>query len=252
MAEKNPVACNGPAQWGAAFFSIILFWHGISLLLDSPVLPVPGEAIAAFFSGFTRLYPHLQVSAFRVLGSLVIALSLGVPAGILIGRLRKLDAFTSPLLYLTYPIPKIALLPVLLGILGLGESPRYILISMIIFYQILVTTRDAVREVNRHLISSTISLGAGEKDLFTHVYFPAALPQIFTALRISLGTALSVLFLTETFNTNYGIGHYILDASMRGNYKDVFAGIMGMSLLGFALFITIDFAEKKICPWQGK
>ncbi len=83
-----------------------------------------------------------------------------------------------------------------------------------------------------------------------HVFIPACLPKIFTSLRISLGTAMAVLFLTETFATVRGIGFFILDASMRGRYQEVFAGIIAMSLMGLILFMIVDFLEKKICPWQ--
>lgn len=250
MAGGNLTIINKQTYWVVALFSLFAFWQGLSLVLQTPVLPTPSQALHTFIKNFSVIRPHLQVSAFRVVGSLAVALSLGVPIGLAVGRYRNLDAFTSPLIYLTYPIPKIALLPVLLGIMGLGESPKLFLISIIVFYQIVVTTRDAVREVNWNLICSITSLGAGEKDLIRYVFFPAALPRIFTALRISLGTALAVLFLTETFNTFQGIGHFILDASMRGNYKEVFAGIIGISLLGLILFVVIDITEKKICPWQ--
>ncbi len=238
-------------QWVAALLIIIILWELLSLILASPILPTPRKAFVTFIVLFERIWPHLWASSLRVVGSLIIALILAVPAGIATGRYRSLDALTSPLIYLTYPIPKIALLPVIMGIMGLGEAPRYFLISLIIFFQMLVTIRDAAREVSKQLVYSISSLGGGERDLLWHVFLPAALPKIFTSLRISLATALAVLFLTETFSTFRGLGYFILDASMRGRYDEVFAGIIGLSILGLFLFIIIDTLEKKICPWQG-
>lgn len=234
-----------------AFIFLLLFWAGLSLLLNRPVLPPPWLAIQTFVEKFhSHLLPHLLQSTFRVLVSLFIALILGSFSGLFIGRWSRVDSFTSPLIYLTYPIPKIALLPVLMGILGIGEASKIFLISLIIYYQILVTTRDAARDINKQIICSMVSLGGSEWDLIRHVFVPAALPKIFTSLRISLGTAMAVLFLTETFATTRGIGFYILDASMRGRYQEVFAGILAMSLLGLVLFVLVDILEKKICPWQ--
>lgn len=236
---------------GGSLIFLLLFWTLLSLILNKPVLPLPWEALETFFKTFTSLLlPHLLQSTFRVLVSLVIALFLGALSGLVIGRWSKIDDYASPLIYLTYPIPKIALLPVLMGIMGIGEASKIFLISLIIFFQIMVTTRDAVRGVNRQIVSSVVSLGASEKDLFQHVFIPASLPKIFTSLRISLGTAMAVLFLTETFATVRGIGYFILDASMRGRYQEVFAGIIAMSLLGLALFVVVDLLERKVCPWQ--
>ncbi len=236
---------------GGGLIFLLLFWTLLFLIINKPVLPPPWEALETFFKTFTSLLlPHLLQSTFRVLVSLVVALFLGALSGLVIGRWSKIDDYASPLIYLTYPIPKIALLPVLMGIMGIGEASKIFLISLIIFFQILVTTRDAVRGVNRQIVSSVVSLGASEKDLFQHVFIPASLPKIFTSLRISLGTAMAVLFLTETFATVRGIGYFILDASMRGRYQEVFAGIIAMSLLGLALFVAVDLLERKVCPWQ--
>lgn len=238
-------------EMGGAFVFLLFIWTLLSLLISKPVLPLPWEALETFWDTFTPiLLPHLMQSTFRVLTSLILALFMGALMGLVIGRWSKIDDYASPLIYLTYPIPKIALLPVLMGIMGIGEASKIFLISLIIFFQILVTTRDAVRGINRQIISSVTSLGASEKDLFQHVFIPATLPKIFTSLRISLGTAMAVLFLTETFATVRGIGFFILDASMRGRYQEVFAGIIAMSLLGLALFVVVDLMERKICPWQ--
>jgi len=234
-----------------AFLFLLLLWALLSFIINKPVLPTPWLSLSTFSRIFiSDLLPHLLQSTFRVMSSLIIALFLGTVSGMVIGRWKKIDNCASPVIYLTYPIPKIALLPVLMGILGIGETSKIFLISLIIFYQILVTTRDAVRDINKQIICSVVSLGASEWDLFKHVFIPASLPKIFTSLRISLGTAMAVLFLTETFATVRGIGYFILDASMRGRYQEVFAGIIAMSLLGLALFIVVDLLEKKICPWQ--
>lgn len=240
-----------PVELFFAFLFILVLWALLSVVINKPVLPAPWTALETFFKIFSsQIMPHLLQSIFRILTSLIIALLLGTACGLLFGRWDALDNCTSPLIYLTYPIPKIALLPVLIGILGIGEASKIFLISLIIFFQILVTTRDAVRNINQEIISSVLSLGAGEWDLFKHVLIPACLPKIFTSLRISLGTAMAVLFLTETFATVRGIGFFILDASMRGRYREVFAGIIAMSLMGLVLFMALDYLEKKACPWQ--
>jgi NitT/TauT family transport system permease protein len=88
--------------------------------------------------------------------------------------------------------------------------------------------------------------------MFRNVIIPASLPGILTALRISLGTALSVLFFTETFGTEFGLGYFIMDAWMRVNYIDMFSGILVLSIMGLLLFVLLDIIERVCCRWKNK
>lgn len=230
---------------------LLLLWQALAWAIQRPVLPPPLEAFQAlgqqFFQGMDY---HLAVSAWRVIASLGWATLLGVPLGLYLGRNQKWDRWAGPLVYLTYPLPKIVFLPIILVLLGLGDLSKIFLIGLIIFFQILVTTRDAARGVPKELIYSLKSLGAGEGQIYAHVIFPSCLPKILTALRVALGTAIAVLFFSETIATTSGIGYYVMDAWARVAYDDLFAGVMGMGGLGFALYLLLDWAEKKLCPWE--
>jgi len=153
------------------------------------------------------------------------------------------------MIYLTYPVPKVVLLPVFLIILGIGDVSKIVLITLIAFYLILVTTRDAAKNLERGYISSVQSLGAGSWDLYIHVFLPGCLPAILTSLRLGLGTAMAVLFLVETYATQEGIGFFIMDSMSRLNYEDMFAGIIGMGLMGFFLYLILDKVENLLCRW---
>jgi NitT/TauT family transport system permease protein len=120
---------------------------------------------------------------------------------------------------------------------------------MILFFQILVTTRDAVRNVSNYYILSLRSLGAGEKDVYWHVILPAIVPKILTAMRISIGTAIAVLFFAESFATTNGLGYVIIDSWSRANYEDLYSGIISMALLGFLLYVVVELLERKLCRW---
>ena len=95
------------------------------------------------------------------------------------------------------------------------------------------------------------SAGANKWQVIHHVTLPAILPQLLTSVRISLGTAVSVLFFVEGYGTEYGLGYYILDAWSRINYIDMYLGIMVISLMGFVLFILIDFLSDQLCKWSN-
>ncbi|MFP4015534.1 MAG: ABC transporter permease [Halanaerobiales bacterium] len=228
---------------------IILFWWLVALVVDNPVLPVPGDVFVTFYKLSSRLGVHIMASFYRIITGVGISLLIGIPLGLLIGRIKKVDKFAAPLIYLAYPVPKIAFLPLVLLFLGLGDVSKIFLISLIVFFQILVHARDAAREINDELILSVKSLGATDLQLFWKVVFPASLPRIFTAVRISTGTAIAVLFFTETFATFTGLGYFIMDAWTRVNYREMFAGITALSLLGLFLFLFVDIVERLACPW---
>lgn len=215
------------------------------------MLPAPGVALKATVRLLgSQLGGHLWVSTYRVIFSTMISLLLGLPLGLLMGFESKVDRFLAPLVYLTYPIPKIVFLPLILLFLGLGDSSKIFLITFIVFFQILVTTRDAVRKVPPENIDSLRSLGGSRWQVYHYVLFPACLPDVLTALRLSMGTAIAVLFFAESFATTHGLSCFIMDAWSRSAPDEMFAGILVMGILGVALFILVDVAENIFCRWQ--
>lgn len=230
---------------------VLILWWVFSVLINKPVLPTPGAALMEFYYQLQiGLAYHTWVSFYRISLSLLLALAIGIPLGILLGTHKSLDSYIAPMIYLTYPIPKIVFLPVLLILLGYGDSSKIFLITLIVFYQILVTTRDAARGIDPGLIMSVKSLGAGYWHLYFHVYFLGCLPEILTALRVALGTAIAVLFIAEAYATQEGLGYFIMDSMGRFNYSRMFAGIIGMALLGFFMYLVIDLIEKLLCRWK--
>ncbi|MGI6677683.1 MAG: ABC transporter permease [Dehalobacterium sp.] len=226
-------------------------WWILALALGNPAVPEPIDTIKSLLLSMRGdLLIHLGVSLYRVLVSLFLATVLAVPLGLFLGKNSKIDEKVAPFIYLTYPIPKVVLMPVFLILLGMGDLSKIVLITLIIFYQILVTTRDGAKNLDQGYVSSVQSLGASTFALYGHVYFPACLPVILTSLRLALGTALAVLFLAETYATQKGIGFFIMDSLSRMNYEEMFAGIIAMSLMGFVLYLLLDVAEKKLCAWK--
>lgn len=237
-----------------AVIILLAVWGLASMWLNRPYFPGPFAALSAFGTELGRdLGPHILVSTTRVLVSLVTALFPAVLLGMILGHVEKLDRLASPLIYLTYPVPKIIFLPLVVTLLGLGNFSKIFLIWIVVFFQILVTTRDASRQVSKSMVDSVLSLGAGQSQIYYHVIFPACLPKILTALRISLGTAIAVLFFSETIasvGAYGGIGYFVMEAWARMAWNDMYAGIIAMGIMGFVLYLFLDWLEKKICPWE--
>jgi 4-hydroxybenzoate polyprenyltransferase len=231
---------------------LILCWKLFSLGLSSAMLPPPEQAFAAFGEALkTALFwKHFGVSAFRVSAAMALAWLAGFPLGVLMGYSKAADRVLSPILFLTYPIPKIVLLPIFLILFGLGDAPKILMIALIMGYQIVVATRDGVLRLDEKYIQSFRSLGGSRLQAVYHVVIPAALPQGFTALRIGTGTGIAVLFFVESFATETGLGFYIMDAWGRFDYEKLFIGIIAMSLLGVLLYAFFNYLEQSICAWN--
>jgi ABC-type nitrate/sulfonate/bicarbonate transport system permease component len=229
---------------------MLLVWEAASLLLRNPALPAPADAFGQFVAQFPVLWPHFVYSAWRVVASMAIGLVIGAPLGLALGRSRRADVIAGPLIFLNYPVPKAVFLPVLLVLLGIGNASIIALIAIIVFFQILVTARDAARAIPAASVLSVRSLGADGWQVFTNVIVPGAMPEIFTALRIGAGTAVAVLFFSESIAGSTGLGYYVFDAWGRVQYDQMFAGILAMALLGVLLYEAIEIAEARVCRWE--
>jgi NitT/TauT family transport system permease protein len=244
---------------GTAF--LLAAWQAVSWLVSSGVLPLrartnilpgPLEVFPVFLTELpTALGGHLLVSLWRVLASVALAVLLAVPAGLVMGQSRSLHRLFSPLIYLTYPVPKVVLVPIVVLFFGVGDLSKIVVITLILFFQILVLVRDAAANLRPELLQSVRSLGAGRRALFFYVYLPASLPAVLTALRVSVGIAVAVLYVAELYATRQGLGYYIfLQGSSLFNYPAMYAGIVAMALLGLGLYFAVDWLERRLCPWE--
>ncbi|GHT77293.1 ABC transporter permease [Bacteroidia bacterium] len=196
------------------------------------------------------LWEHILASVVRLTEGLFLAFLIAVPIGLLLSHSPKINKIGSPILYFSYPIPKLALLPVVMLLMGIGESAKITMIVLILVFQVIVSVRDAALHIPHEDFHVLISLGANKRQLFRWVVLPAILPETLTSLRVAVGTSASVLFFTETFGTDKGLGFYIVNSWMRLAYKDMAVGIIALSLIGLALFSAIDLLEKRLCKWK--
>lgn len=238
------------AGYTFAILFILAGWQLAAVLVASPALPGPFDAIPMVVLYFSDLWPAFLVSLYRVLAAMVIGTVLAVPLGLMCGRSPRVDAVFAPVLYFLYPLPKVVLLPVLIVLMGLADAPKITLIAITVFFQVLVTVRDAAQSVPEDSVLSVRSLGAGRWDIYRHVVIPATLPDLFTALRISSGTAVAILFFAESLAGSTGLGYFIVDAWALLAYPKMFAGIIAMALLGVVLYEVFEAAERRLTRWR--
>lgn len=254
MAIKNKgIKSNNSHSFDTAIAitAILLIWYIISAVANIAFLPSPISVLENIFYKFTDdLWLHAVYSLSRIILGISISLVLGLGIGLSMGYYPWWDRAFSSFVYLLYPVPKIALLPLVMMVCGIGETAKITMLVLIIVFQIIVASRDSVKTIPQEVYYSLKVLGAKDITIFRRVVFPATLPSIFSAIRISLGTALSVLFFTETFGTTYGMGYYIMNSWTRVNYVDMFSGIVVLGIMGFILFYVVDILLKYCCPWK--
>lgn len=231
---------------GSAMF--MLLWQLAAWAVHRPILPGPAVVLPLFVKSLAGpLGLHFLASTLRVLAAIALAVILAVPLGLGLGQFRKINRLFAPLIAILYPIPKIVLLPVLYVLIGITDLSKVLLLALILFFQILVVVRDEAAALHPELIMSVRSLGAGRRALFRYVYLPAALPAVLTSIRLSVGIAVSVLFIAEQSLTRYGLGYFIVVETYQIlRYAEMYAGILAMSLLGILLYLAVEAVDRRI------
>ncbi len=237
---------------GAAVLFIVA-WQAVSMAAGEFIVPGPALTLSTLLTEVrtSAYWRHFLASAYRISMSLLLAFVTAVPLGLALGGSRRADRFSAPFIYLSYPVPKIVFLPLILLAFGLGDLSKIFLIALIVFFQLLITTRDAARQITKEMRYSMKSLGATRRDFFRHVIWPVCLPGVFTSLRIGVGTAVAVLFFAESIGTEVGLGLYILDAWGTLNSPVMFVGIISLSGLGIAIYEIFDLLERRFCGWKS-
>ncbi|MDF2803713.1 MAG: binding-protein-dependent transport system inner rane component [Anaerocolumna sp.] len=228
---------------------IILLWQLLAMLTNKNVFPPFFTVISALVKNIGVILIHTFYSSYRLFAGVILAVCIGMPTGIIIGYFKRLSELLSPVIYLIAPIPKIALLPLIMLFFGIGDSSKIFIIFIIMFFQVVVAAHDAVKNISEDYFVPFRTVKAGHRAILLQIVFPAALPEMFTSIRIGLATGISVLFFAETFGTVWGLGFYIMDMWMRLDYTRMYAGIIVLGLLGLLSVNLVNRFQMIICPW---
>jgi NitT/TauT family transport system permease protein len=244
----------------ASIFSVLIVWSAIvqSGVLSSRLVPSPfdllAQAVSLFNTGYVSapLYAHVAASLTRTLIGFSLAVLLGVPLGLMIGRVKNLEAVFFPWFAFLRPIPAIAYVPLVILWFGIGEFSKISVIFFSSFLYITVQTIAAVKGVPEQLLRAGSSLGAKHRKLFLYVILPAALPQILTGIRIGSALSWTLVVAAELVAAQVGLGYMIMDAATFFRVKDVYVGLIAIGIIGFLLESTIAFVEQRVVHWHGK
>ncbi len=235
----------------------IAFWQAASVLrlnfglVTFRYVPPPSEVVAAAWTLLQspRLAAHVINSLIRVFSGFAVAAALGIAAGVLIGRSRRLaDVLLTPLEVLR-PIPGVAWIPLAILMFPSSELSMVFITFMGAFFPILLNTIHGVEAVDRRLIASSRSLGAGCWPVFAEVVLPGALPSIVTGLAIGMGTSWFCLVTAEMIAGQYGIGYYTWESYTLQNYADIVVGMLFIGAFGMASSGLIKLLGRLLMPW---
>jgi len=250
--------------YGGSCLSLVLAWlvltgvAGLPPVVDPAFLPSPLDVGRAFmrlvdtgYQGHSLLY-HFGISLFRFFAAFLFCLAVGIPLGLLMGVSGAMRAVFDPPIELTRPIPKLALLPLMIVWFGIGELSKILLIVAALFPIISISAMQAVRGVSIKRIQAAQSLGASRAIIFRRVLIPASLPGIFTGVRVALGVGVTMLVGAEMVATSEGIAWMALTASDFVQTDIVLVGVLIMAALGYSLDLACRYLEKRAVHWSGR
>jgi ABC-type nitrate/sulfonate/bicarbonate transport system permease component len=181
-----------------------------------------------------ELWQHTQASLLRALGGYAIGGACGIAMGLLAGIARPVERFYDPIVSLTYPVPKLVVLPILIAWLGAGDASKIAVITAAVFYPTFINSLYGAKGVNRLYVWSARNMGAGPLRVFARVILPAALPQVLAGMRIGLALAFIVMVACEMQNSRSGLGHLIITAEDSLRFDLMYAAIVVIAIIGFA------------------
>lgn len=198
-----------------------------------------------------ELWAHLSASLGRIAAGFLLASAPGVLLGLLMGLWWPLRALLNPIAVSFFAIPKIAILPLVIIIFGLGETSKIAMVAISVFFLVVVSTMSAVLEVDSRYFDVARNAGASWWQQVKTVALPGALPGIFTGLRLALGFSLLVIVGTEFLAANEGIGHLIWNSYQTFAIEKMYVGLIVTGLLGWVLNLMMDEVERVAIPWRG-
>lgn len=243
----------------ARYGLLVLFFAGWQIAssagwLNAAVIPPLDKIIVALWKGITQgaLLGDITISLQRAGLAFFAAIVVGIPLGLFMGQIRPLEQALDPILQLFRQTSALALYPIFILLLGLGETSKVFVIFWAALFPILLSTISGVKEVDAKLLEMAKTFGAGRLTLFYRVIVPASVPSIFVGLRLSATTALLLLIAAEMIGANQGIGFRVMNAQYNFQIPMMFAAIFLLAFAGLLANAILVFLQRRLCRWNTR
>ena len=216
-------------------------------LFSSPVM-IFKTMLPMLYSG--ELLYHTFISAQRIVLGFLAGAVPGVILGLSMGLFAPIRACLMPMVSATFPIPKLAIMPLILIVFGLGEASKIFTIAIGVFYLVLINTMAGVLNIG-HYLDVAKNFGASPYQFYTTVAFPGALPMIFAGFKLGMGTALLLIVAAELSAAKAGVGWMVWRAYDMFDIEKMFVALITLAYLGYIFSYLLETAEKIVIPWQN-
>lgn len=225
----------------------IVGWRG---WVDPLFLPALSDVLRTIVNNAPELLTDTAATLSRAAVGLIIGASAGVLTGMLMARYKPVDQFFDPLMAVIFPTPKLALFPLLMVWLGLGEASKIALVAITTFFPICINTYSGMKGVDRFLIWNARSKGANDFQVLYKVMLPASVPFIFAGFRVATSFSFLLIVAAEMLGANNGLGNRILYAQRTFESELMYGAIILIASLGFTLDRVIGAIGRRLLAWQ--
>lgn len=238
----------------AAVVAVLLLWQFVAALRIKPaiVLPGPADVVEAFETlfGSASIGTDLATSGAELLYGLVLATVVGLPVGLLVGWYTRLSYLLNPLITFLYATPRIALTPLLIIWLGIGDTSKIAIVFLMAVFPILINSASGVQNLDPQVIRVARCFGAGDLQIFRTIALPGSVPFVISGLRLAVGQALIGVFVAELSGATHGVGMLMNTAGQQFQTSVVFAGLFIFAVTGVLLTGLLRRIENRFAAWR--
>jgi NitT/TauT family transport system permease protein len=235
---------------------LLLLWQLLLMagLGDRRFIPAPTDIAVKFWELVANgeLATHVGVTLYRVFAGFFAGVIPAVAMGLLMAMFKPVRIFFDPLIAVIFPIPKVALMPLLLLAFGFGDASKIALVAIAVFFPVIVNTYVGAANIEKIYWDVAKNYGASQTVLFTRVVFFGALPTIFAGLRIAMAVSFIVLVAAEFVASKVGLGYMIWNSWELLQVDIMFVGIVAIGVLGLVTSVLFQEIERKVIPWKAE
>jgi NitT/TauT family transport system permease protein len=240
----------------APWACLIALWYGVkySGLVQSQLLPSPDAVARQFWLSMTteQLWLDMILSTRRVFFGLLFGMLLAVPVGFLIGWYRPIRRFVDPLLNFFRALPPIALIPLVIVYLGIGEVARVSILFYASFFAAVIVMYEGMSQISPLYVRVARTLGASDLEIFWKVMVPMTVPHMLTALRVALGVSWATLVASELVAAQSGLGAKIQNAASFFNLDAIYMGIICIGAIALTMDTLLRALSRRLLVWQDR
>jgi len=235
----------------ATLLAALLAWEVATRAFRIPrfIMPAPSAILGEGWEWRYRFIGHTWVTLYETLGGFALSMAVGVPLAVLIVYSPALRAAIYPLVILAQSVPKIAIAPVLLLVLGYGEVPKMVVAFLVAFFPVVVDTATGLAATPPELLDLSRSYRASAFKTFVKVRLPMALPFIFAGAKVAITLSVIGAVVGEFVGSDKGLGYVILSSTSYWKTEVAFSAMILLSLMAIVLFAAVSLVERVVCPW---